>query len=92
MNLITATELRTKTDEFIDNLVLGREISLIKRSKVLGKLKLIREDDPKVFDSKKVMAIAAKLRVKYPVLTPNEIDKRYREAIMKKYGKYLHRR
>jgi hypothetical protein len=89
MNLITATELRTKTKELVEALLNGEEVGFVHRSKIIGVFKP-KKPVGKPFDTKKVMAIAAKLIEKYPILTDKEIDKRYREAMMKKHGKHLH--
>ena len=88
MNVITATELRTKTKSLIESLLNGEEISVVHRSKVIGVFKP-KKEKLKTFNSKKAMEIAAKLN--YPTLTDKEIDKRYRAAMMKKHGKYLSR-
>lgn len=88
MNVITATELRTKTKELFEAMLNGEEISVIHRSKVIGVFKP-KKQGPVVFDAKKVMAITK--NINYPILTDEEIDKRYREAMMKKHGKHLPR-
>lgn len=88
MNMITATQLRTKTKDLVEALLNGEEIGVVHRSKVIGVFKPAKPT-LKLFDAKKVMAITA--RMHHPILTDEEIDKRYREAIIKKHGKHLPR-
>lgn len=88
MNIITATQLRTRTKELVESLLSGEEVSLIHRSKVIGIFKP-KKDAVNIFDSRKVMKISEKLN--YSVLTNVEIDKKYRQAMIKKHGKHLHR-
>ena len=84
MQVITATELRTKSKELIKALQEGKSVDLIHRSKVVGEIKP-KIEDPKPFDPDKFLKIIEKLN--FPSLSPKQIDKRYRSAMMKKHGK-----
>lgn len=88
MNLITATELRTKTKDLFEALLNGEEISLVHRSKIIGTFKPKRTG-PKPFDAEAFMKITKNINL--PILSDEELDKRYRAAMMKKYGKYIRR-
>ena len=84
MNYITTTDLRTKSGELIEALLLGKEVELLHRSKKLGKIKLIKGKPLKIFDANKVAKIVKKMNL--PKLSVSEREKRYREAMMKKHG------
>ena len=86
MQVITTTELRTKSKELVKVLKEGRSVDLIHRSKVVGEIKP-KIQDPKPFDPDKMAEIAERLNL--PNLTPKQIEKRYRTHLMKKYGKGL---
>ncbi len=86
MQLITTTELRTKTTELVKALREGRSVDLIHRSRVVGEIKP-KIQDPKPFDPDKVAEIAKKLNL--PKLSYKERERRYRAHLMKKYGKDL---
>lgn len=86
MNLVTFTELRTKSNEILQLLQMGKEIDLIHRSKVVGTIKP-KKIKSKGFDAEAFMKITAKIN--HPILTDKEIEKRYRAAMMKKHGKHL---
>lgn len=88
MNLITTTELRTKTNDLVEFLLSGEEVQIVHRSKLIGTVKP-KKVKAERFDPEKAMKIATKLR--YPILSDTEIDKRYRAAMMKKHGKHLPR-
>ena len=89
MQIITTTELRTKSKELINTLLSGRSVSLIHRSKIIAEFKP-KKASPKVFsvkDAEEIIKIAEKMGL--PKLSDEEMDKKYREAIMKKHGKGL---
>lgn len=86
MNVITATELRTKTKELVEALLNGEEISVVHRSKIIGSFKP-KKRVPKTFDAEAFMKITK--NIDFPVLSDEELDKRYRAAMMKKHGKYI---
>ena len=88
MNIITATELRTKSKELVETLLNGEEVKFVHRSKIIGTFKPTKTKG-KGFDPDAFMKITAKIN--HPVLTDREIDKRYRAAMIKKHGKYLSR-
>jgi len=88
MDLITATQLRTQSNDFIETLLRGEEIDLIRRSKKLGKIKLIKDVDLKVFDAKKFAKIVKKMNL--PKLSMKERERNYRAAMMKKHGEFVY--
>lgn len=87
MNLITTTELRTKTKMLIESLLSGEEIFLIHRSKIIGTFKPEVAKHAKVFDAKKFESIVKKLNL--PRLSHKARELRYREAMDQKHGKGL---
>lgn len=86
MQVITTTELRTKSKELVKTLENGGSVELIHRSKVVGEIKP-KIPDPKPFDPDRVAEIAKKLNL--PKLSYKERERRYRAHLMKKYGKGL---
>jgi hypothetical protein len=84
MNYITSTQLRTKSSDFIETLLRGEEVNLIHRSKHLGKIKLIKEEELKVFDAEGFAKIANKMNL--PKLSLKEREERYRKAMEKKHA------
>lgn len=89
MQLITTTELRTRSKDLVAALLAGRSVGLIHRSKIIAEVKpkLIK---PKIFsakDAEEIKAISKRLNL--PKLSDKEIDRRYREAMMKKHGQSL---
>ena len=86
MQVITTTQLRTKSKELVKALQEGRSVNLIHRSKIIGEIKPTL-NEPKPFDPAKFEKIVNKLN--FPKLTPRQIEARYRAAMMKKHGKSL---
>lgn len=86
MQVITTTELRTKSKELVKTLQEGRSIELIHRSRVVGEIKP-KIYDPKPFDPDKFAKIVKKLN--FPKLSLRQIEVRYRAAMMKKHGQGL---
>lgn len=88
MNIITATELRTKTKDLFEALLSGEEVTVVHRSKIIGVFKP-KKVPPKLFDAEAFMKITRDINL--PILSDEELDKRYRAAMMKKHGKYIRR-
>lgn len=86
MQVITTTELRTKSKELVKVLQEGRSVDLIHRSRVIGEIKP-KIYDPKPFDPDKFAKIVKKLN--FQKLTTRQIEARYRVAMMKKHGQDL---
>jgi hypothetical protein len=86
---MTFTELRIKTNELAKMLNKGREVRLVRKSKIIGRIVPEKEDSYKVIDAEKLEAKIQKLRL--PKLTLEEIDRRYRAAMMKKHGQGISR-
>jgi len=85
MDYITTTDLRTKSSQLVKKLNSGESFSLVHRSKIVGKI--MPEDNTmlKIIDARKLEEKIKKLGL--PRLTLKEIDKRYRQAMIKKHGK-----
>lgn len=86
MQIITTTQLRTKTKELVKVLQEGRSIDLIHRSKIVGEIRP-KIYDPKPFDAHKFAKIVKKLN--FPSLTSKQIEARYKAAMIKKHGKSI---
>ena len=84
MQIITTTQLRTRSKELVKVLQEGHSVDLIHRSRVVGEIKP-KIYNPKPFDPDKLLKIAKKLNL--PKLSYKEREKRYRSHLMKKYGK-----
>jgi len=84
MKFVTTTDLRTKSSNLVDSLKRGESVSLIHRSKIVGVIKPAKEE-PKKFDAKRFARLVTALNL--PLTTYAEREKRYREHLMKKYGK-----
>lgn len=85
MQYITTTELRTKSSQLVATLKKGGSVSLIHRSKVIGKIQ--PEQEVKPFDAKKFKKLVDSLNL--PKTTYAEREKIYRKHLMEKYGKGL---
>ena len=86
MQTITMTELRIKPKELLQTLGNGKSVDLIHRSRLIATIQP-KSRKVKVFDAREFKQIVD--RLKLPHLTLGEMDRRYREAMMKKHGKYL---
>lgn len=86
MQVITSTELRTKSKQLVQALKEGRSIELIHRSRVVGEIK------PKIFEAKPLTQkdiealreTARKLNL--PKVSYKDREKIYRKHLMEKYG------
>jgi len=88
MQVITTTELRTKSKELVRVLQQGYSVNLIHRSRVIGKIKPMDEAKPLTKeDIVKIKQLAKELNL--PKLSYKERERRYRKHIMGKYGKGL---
>lgn len=87
MDSITTTNLRTQSSELVDTLKKGGVVSLIHRSKIIGKVIPDTNTELKTINAKKLETKINKLRL--PSLTLKEIDRRYRIEMEKKHGKGL---
>ena len=85
MDYITTTNLRTQSSQLIDTLKKGGSISLIHRSKIVGVIKPAQAS--KSFDVEAFKRAIAGLNL--PKTSISEREKRYRDHLMKKYGKDL---
>ena len=81
---ITFTELRTKAQNLAKALEKGEEIKLVRKSRIVGKIIPDNNTTVKAIDAKKLQAKID--RLDFPSLNSNEIDRRYRIAMMKKHG------
>lgn len=88
MQVITTTELRTKSKELVKSLQEGRSINLIHRSQVVGEIKPIFNAKPLTEEGIKRIQKAAK-KLNLPKLSYNGRERIYRRHLMEKYGKDL---
>lgn len=86
MQVITTTQLRTKSKDLVKSLEEGRSVDLIHRSKIVGEIRP-KIYDPKPFDARKFAKLVEKLDL--PNLTIKQREARYREAMERKHGKSL---
>ncbi len=86
MQVITTTQLRTRSKQLVKALSEGQSVDLIHRSKIVGEIKP-KNYDPKPFDPDKFIKIVEKLNL--PHLPPRQIEARYKAAMTKKHGKSL---
>lgn len=83
MDIITATQLRTKVPDLVSMLLSGRSLDFVHRSQVIGTI------IPVLPQEKTISARALQKKIDalgLPSLTAKEIDRRYRAAMMKKHG------
>lgn len=85
MEYITTTNLRTQTSQLVDALKKGGAVSLIHRSKIIGKIQPAQKVKP--FDAKAFLKIVNSLNL--PKTTYIQREKIYRKHLMGKYGKGL---
>ncbi len=83
MDYITTTDLRTKSPQLIDTLKNGMSVSLIHRSRVIGKIQPVQEAKP--FDAKAFFKLVNSLHL--PKTTYSQREKIYRKHLTEKYGK-----
>ena len=88
MQLITTTQLRTKSKDLVKALLGGQSVNLIHRSKVVGQIKPIYEANPLTEEGIRRIQAAAK-NLNLPHLTYKEREKIYRKHLIEKYGKGL---
>ena len=84
MEYITTTELRTKSSALIRALEKGNRVSLIHRSKIVGKITPVQEAKP--FDAEAFRRLIKDIKPKK--LIPREKRETiYRKQLEEKYGK-----
>lgn len=88
MQVITTTELRTKSKELVKTLQEGRSVDLIHRSKIVGEVKPKAEEKPLTAeDVKQLQKLVEEMNL--PKLSYKQRDRIYRKHLMEKYGKGL---
>lgn len=89
MQLITTTQLRTKTPILVKTLERGEETRLIHRSKIIGKILPYYQEKPALTKEsiKRLTRLANSLNL--PHLSPAQREKNYREHLTEKYGQGL---
>lgn len=88
MQVITTTELRTKSKELVKNLLEGHSVDLIHRSKVVGRVKPLPAAKPLTREGIKTLKDLAR-KLNLPKLSYKERERRYRKHLMEKYGQGL---
>ncbi len=84
MQLISATDLRRNTKKLFKALEEGKTVSLVKGSKIVAEIKPKKEKSGKVFNANRFLQNTEGLNL--PILTDEEINKRYREEMERKHG------
>lgn len=87
MQTITMTELRFKPRELLQTLYEGGSVDLIHRSRPVATISPKHNILTKRFEINKFKKLVNKLN--FVPLSLEQIDKRYREAMLKKHGKYI---
>lgn len=89
MNIITATELRTKMPQVIATLLNGGVIDIIHRSKIVGEIRP-KKQNQKIMTEKsirKLKQLAKKMSL--PKISHTERERSYRKYMTTRYGKSL---
>ena len=92
MNYITTTELRTKTTELVEALQGGEEVTILHRSKIVGRItpKSVSQKPIKtVTDPAKLISGLRHLVGDAGKCTKEERDVLYRKHVESKYGKHF---
>lgn len=84
MQIISTTELRTKSKKLVASLKQGETVDLVHRSEVIGEIRP-KISEPKPFDPEKFLKLVSSLNL--PKLSDEEIEENYRQHLVKKYGK-----
>lgn len=89
MQVITTTQLRTKSKELVRTLKEGHSVNLIHRSQIVGEIKpTIKEPRPLTKeDIAQISKIAQKLNL--PELSYKQREQNYRKHLSRKYGQGL---
>ncbi len=87
MNLITTTELRTKSSQLVKTLKKGESVSLVHRSKVIGKIQPTVEE--KVMTQEAINKLKDLMKDLRPrkIIPRSKREKIYRQRLEEKYGK-----
>ena len=85
MDLITTTELRTKTPKVVSSLAKGLDLTLIHRSRAIGTIKSQPQDDVKPVKAALLAAALKKFEPKKEI-SYKELMKRYEQYIMYRHG------
>lgn len=90
MEFITSTQIRSQFPKALAMLRLGKTIHILHRSKIVGLLNPPNNTSNKIFtkkDAENIQKLSKKLNL--PIISDEEIDRRYRKAMMKKHGHYF---
>ncbi|KKQ59325.1 MAG: hypothetical protein US80_C0013G0002 [Candidatus Daviesbacteria bacterium GW2011_GWA2_38_17] len=85
MQYITTTELRTQSSELVEILKQGGSVSLIHRSKVIGKIEPAQKNPIAITDIKAFRKALAEIQPK-KLIPRKDRDRVYRQRLMEKYG------
>lgn len=86
MNYITTTDLRTQSSQLVAALKLGKKISLVHRSQIVGEIIPVAPKT-KTFDVKTFREFIKPLKL--DTTSYEEREQRYRKHLEEKYGKNL---
>lgn len=87
-NYITTTELRTKSAELVKLLKQGVGLSLIHRSKIIGKISPQLQEMPPIKDIK-ILEKSLKDILPGKNITKRERERRYAQHLKERYGKSI---
>ncbi|MBI2018894.1 hypothetical protein HYS96_04295 [Candidatus Daviesbacteria bacterium] len=90
MEYITTTHLRTRSSQLVATLQKGGSVSLIHRSKVIGKIEPAQKSPITITDIKAFEKALAGIKPK-KLIPRKDRDKVYRQRLMEKYGKNISR-
>ena len=89
MQLITTTELRTRSRELVGLLLSGKSVDLIHRSRVIAEVRP-KKSEMKIMTAERISEIKRLAnKMNLPKLSYKEREERYRDAMMKKHGQSL---
>lgn len=89
MEFITSTQIRSQFPKALAMLRLGKTIHILHRSKIVGVIQP-SENEPKIMTEAKINELKKIIKeMNLPKLSIRQMEKNYRDHIMKKYGKGL---
>jgi hypothetical protein len=92
MDYITTTQLRTQSKALVSALKSGKQVKLIHRSNVIGKILPLEEKSKVKINPAEFEEFIKRFSAKLPNLTPAQRERNYRQHLEGKYGQHLSRR
>lgn len=88
MEYITTTQLRTRSPQLVKSLKNGNSVSLIHRSKVIGKIEAVQPTAPPITDIEEFRKFIHSISPK-KIIPRSKREQIYRKRLMEKYGKNI---